>query len=141
MAGLTINRIDSNTGQVVRSFSSPGSRPIGLAWDGTHLWHSDENGIHPKLSQATARKAGNAWQTFAQRATLAWTEAHPSTVPPARTDHKLVFDGQRGEVVLFGGLAFSGPSEDTGKFDEIDSGSALNFQFSRTDYPLGNEAH
>lgn len=38
-----IYKIDPSSGQVLKSFDSPGDVPIGLAWDGTYLWNADYN--------------------------------------------------------------------------------------------------
>ena len=34
----TTYQLDPNTGAVLKQFPAPGSRPHGVAWDGTHLW-------------------------------------------------------------------------------------------------------
>lgn len=59
---------------IVKSFSTPGDGPTGLAWDGTYLWHCDghnnliykmnTNGSVLKTIQYTGQKpVGMAWQS------------------------------------------------------------------------------
>ena len=36
-----INPGYSQIGQVISSFSSPGNKPTGLAWDGHYIWNAD----------------------------------------------------------------------------------------------------
>ena len=38
-----IYKVKAENGEVVFSFDSPGIRPHGLAWDGSHLWSVDTN--------------------------------------------------------------------------------------------------
>jgi DNA-binding beta-propeller fold protein YncE len=36
-----IYRVDADSGTVDRTFTAPGNKPAGLAWDGSKLWHAD----------------------------------------------------------------------------------------------------
>jgi len=47
----------------------------------------------------------------------AWTEMIPQTRPPARAFHSMVYDGARGDIVLFGGESKSGLLNDTWIYD------------------------
>lgn len=41
--GSLLHRLDPTTLQVVESYSAPGHRPAGVAWDGTALWLCDRD--------------------------------------------------------------------------------------------------
>jgi sugar lactone lactonase YvrE len=38
---LKIYRVEADGGKVDKNFATPGSKPAGLAWDGSKLWHAD----------------------------------------------------------------------------------------------------
>jgi glutamine cyclotransferase len=42
---IFIRNVRADPGDVVNSFDSPGSNPLGLAWDGTYLWNVDNHDI------------------------------------------------------------------------------------------------
>ena len=39
----TTYQLEPSDGRILRQFPAPGSRPHGLAWDGTHLWVAETN--------------------------------------------------------------------------------------------------
>jgi len=49
---------------------------------------------------------GDTWEFDV--GTLAWTQRTPATNPPARRQHAMAYDAQRGRVVLFGGTTSTG---------------------------------
>lgn len=44
---------------------------------------------------------------FASTISTSWAQKFPSTVPPSRSEHVMVFDGSSGKTVLFGGVSFA----------------------------------
>jgi len=53
--------VPRSAGEVITSFSAPGTGPLGLAWDGEYLWNADwETGMIYKLSPST----GSVVQSF-----------------------------------------------------------------------------
>jgi hypothetical protein len=45
-----IYQLDASTGAVLKSFAAPDDKAKGLAWDGQHLWHSNEHGMLYKIN-------------------------------------------------------------------------------------------
>ncbi|MFC2052645.1 kelch repeat-containing protein, partial [Chloroflexota bacterium] len=58
---------------------------------------------------------GDTWEYDGTSQT--WTEVTPVTSPPARSSHAIVFDSNRGKVVLFGGWNGSTNLDDTWEYD------------------------
>ena len=66
----------------------------------------------PTLGAATCPSAGETWTYHAG----AWTELHPTVVPPMRTDAAFANDSVDGYLVLFGGDSYGRALNDTWTF-------------------------
>jgi hypothetical protein len=65
-----------------------------------------------------------AFSMLASAQELRWYELNPETVPPGRDDHMMVFDSNRGVIVMFGGDAGDGATWEWDGTDWVDRGIA-----------------
>lgn len=139
-----------------------GSSPSGLlndtwVWDGTN-WTQKL----PATSPAPRQLAGMAYDAARQQVVLFgggtvggspplsdtwtwdgtnWSEKLPATVPAPRSNHALVYDGARGETVLFAGWNGIGFFSDTWTWDGINWTQKADTPFVRIVYGVAYDEH